>query len=610
MDQQIRALYLAREGGLPPLVPYGHLPTVTRRGAPEEEIKARVRMHNLLKPVSVASSAEVEVLRAAGIPLKKRPGGGSNIDPAVQRAAVEARAAGSLEIRALYLPREGGLPPLVPYGHLPTIRRKGAPEEEIKARVRMHSLLKPASVARPAEVEVLRAAGIPLKKRPGGGSNIDPAVQRESGQRRGRALPRAGVLGPVYGQGSAGLLQGLAGSSSASVQQQSQSSVGELSSYSQQQSQSSVGGLSSFSQGVDPQPSFGESVAGLSQSWAGPSRGLGAGGFLPSSGGDVGSFADLAGSSGVVSGVASGVVSDASDWGDVTAFLDDAVRGVPGGPVSGVGGLSEGVIGMSAVASPFSGASAGEGLAGSYGQQALYGPSLSGVPAVAPSYPAGPSGWDSSAGGESAAQFGDGYGSDGVFPANPVFSHYDGSGYSSFQGVDGQVAAFSQGAGEQPSYGQQQPSYREPSYGEQPSSYGQQQPSYGQQQPSLYGDPSYGEQPSSYGQQQPSYGQQQPSYREPSYGEQPSSYGESSYGEQSSSFGVVASSVWDSSVVGGVAVQGGGAYGGGYPVNPVGSAGASPFSGGRGYSHAGSSSHAASSSHAGPSSQQGPRKRR
>ncbi|MFL4909340.1 hypothetical protein ACJ6WF_48965 [Streptomyces sp. MMS24-I2-30] len=78
-----------------------------------------------------------------------------------QHAGIGGRDRSAAGIRALYFPQDGSLP-LVPRGVLPTRAREGAPAGEVKARRRMHKLLKPTYRASVAEVEVLREAGIPL----------------------------------------------------------------------------------------------------------------------------------------------------------------------------------------------------------------------------------------------------------------------------------------------------------------------------------------------------------------------------------------------------------------------------------------------------------------
>ncbi|MER8069110.1 hypothetical protein ABTZ59_12555 [Streptomyces sp. NPDC094034] len=190
MDQEIRALYTLQDDGRS-LVPRGHLPTSRRAGAPAEEHKARQRMHRLLNPNYAASAAEVQVLSDNGIALKERvpgrPDKGYHIDPNVPRQSEEdsasARAGGAFEMAKLYTLQDDGRPP-VPYGHLPTSERAGAPAEEHKARQRMHRLLNPNYAASAAEVQVLSDNGIALKERvpgrPDKGYHIDPNVPRHS----------------------------------------------------------------------------------------------------------------------------------------------------------------------------------------------------------------------------------------------------------------------------------------------------------------------------------------------------------------------------------------------------------------------------------------------
>ncbi|MFL4910812.1 hypothetical protein ACJ6WF_48930 [Streptomyces sp. MMS24-I2-30] len=192
----IAELYGLTEGSSA-LVPRGVLPARGRKGVPEGEVKARRRMNNLLKPGYRASAAEVEVLRDAGIPLLQREGGGFYIDPGVVRESDEAAAVAGFDsavaIAELYGLTEGSSA-LVPHGVLPTWSRKGVPEGEARARQRMHDLLTPGRRASPAEVKVLRKAGIPLLRREGGGFCIDPGVERESGVKRGAGSSAVPVL--------------------------------------------------------------------------------------------------------------------------------------------------------------------------------------------------------------------------------------------------------------------------------------------------------------------------------------------------------------------------------------------------------------------------------
>ncbi|MFL4910586.1 hypothetical protein ACJ6WF_47710 [Streptomyces sp. MMS24-I2-30] len=207
----IRALYFPQDGSLP-LVLRGVLPTWSRRGAPEGEVKARRRMHDLLKPDRRASAAEVEVLREAGIPLLPRENGGFCIDRGVERvsdeAAAVARFDSAVAIAELYGLTEGSSA-LVPHGVLPTQSRKGAPEGEARARRRMHNLLKPDCKASAAEVEVLREAGIPLLRRQDGGFCIDRGVERVSDEAAAVAgFDSAVAIAELYGltEGSSALV--------------------------------------------------------------------------------------------------------------------------------------------------------------------------------------------------------------------------------------------------------------------------------------------------------------------------------------------------------------------------------------------------------------------
>ncbi len=179
----IAALYAPQANGAPPLVLHGHLPPARRSGAPEWELRTRRRMTRLLNSRHAASPAEVSVLRKAGIPLKARASGGFHIDPTVPRESAHRRAEASAE-SALQIGRLYGLVPgsiaQVPWGVLPMVLRRGAPEGEKRVRRRMHRLLESQYAASPAEEFELRRAGIPLKARQGGGFHIDPAVQRES----------------------------------------------------------------------------------------------------------------------------------------------------------------------------------------------------------------------------------------------------------------------------------------------------------------------------------------------------------------------------------------------------------------------------------------------
>ncbi|MFL4902785.1 hypothetical protein ACJ6WF_06290 [Streptomyces sp. MMS24-I2-30] len=207
----IRALYFPQDGSLP-LVPHGRLPTASRKGAPAGEVKARKRMHHLLKPDRRASAAEERVLRDAGIPLRRRKDGGFCIDPGVERVSDEAAAMAGFDsavaIAALYGLTEGSSA-LVPRGVLPTLRRRGVPEGEVKARRRMHDLLKPDRRASAAEVEVLREAGIPLLPQQDGGFCIDRGVERESDEAAAMAgFDSAVAIAALYGltEGSSALV--------------------------------------------------------------------------------------------------------------------------------------------------------------------------------------------------------------------------------------------------------------------------------------------------------------------------------------------------------------------------------------------------------------------
>ncbi|MEU9454330.1 hypothetical protein [Streptomyces sp. NPDC048277] len=191
-----RATSMAMLYGLAPgssaLVPYGMLPTQSRKGADASENAARQRTHDLLQLEHLASAAEVEVLGRAGIPLLPRPNGGLHIDPKVPRVSEEAAWLARVE-RATSIARLYGLAPgssaLVPYGMLPTVSRKGADASENAARQRMHRLLDATNLVSAAEGAVLRGAGIPLLPRPQGGLHIDPKVPRESSWRRGDTVP-------------------------------------------------------------------------------------------------------------------------------------------------------------------------------------------------------------------------------------------------------------------------------------------------------------------------------------------------------------------------------------------------------------------------------------
>ncbi|WP_329472565.1 hypothetical protein OIE75_28770 [Streptomyces sp. NBC_01723] len=215
MDQQAslqgHALGMARLYGLSgelehtAQVPLGHLPTQSRKSAPESENAARQRMHNLLKPANVVSAAEMQVLAEAQIPLQPRPqGAGYYIDPAVPRLSDETRAAAhvsnAMGIARLYgLSGEPEHPAQVPLGHLPT-RRKDAPKWEKAARQRMHDLLDPVKVVSEAEGKVLADAQIPLQPRPQGGYHIDPAVPRLSDETRAAAhVSNAMGIARLYG---------------------------------------------------------------------------------------------------------------------------------------------------------------------------------------------------------------------------------------------------------------------------------------------------------------------------------------------------------------------------------------------------------------------------
>ncbi|MFL4905577.1 hypothetical protein ACJ6WF_21000 [Streptomyces sp. MMS24-I2-30] len=200
--ERIRALYTQRNG-LPPLVPLGTLPTKPGRDTPAEEAKARQRMYDLLRPDRRASSAEVEVLTAARIPLLERPNGGFRINPEVERQSAETALEAAVD-RAVGIARLYGLAPgssvLVTPGTLPTQSRKGASDEENHARQRMHHLLKPNCLASPAEIEVLTKANIPLLERQDGGFYINPEVERESDETAAKAaVDRAVGIAKLYG---------------------------------------------------------------------------------------------------------------------------------------------------------------------------------------------------------------------------------------------------------------------------------------------------------------------------------------------------------------------------------------------------------------------------
>ncbi|WP_329472571.1 hypothetical protein OIE75_28820 [Streptomyces sp. NBC_01723] len=214
MDQQASlqglALGMARLYGLSgelehtAQVSLGHLPTRSRKGAPEWENATRQRMHNLLNPERVVSDAEGNVLAAALIPLKQRPQGGYHIDPAVPRHSDDTRAAAhvsnAMGIARLYgLSGEPEYTAQVPLGHLPT-RRKDAPKWEKAARQRMHHLLDPENVVSAAEMKALTEAQIPLKQRPQGGYHIDPVVPRLSDETRAAAhVSNAMGIARLYG---------------------------------------------------------------------------------------------------------------------------------------------------------------------------------------------------------------------------------------------------------------------------------------------------------------------------------------------------------------------------------------------------------------------------
>ncbi|MFL4910819.1 hypothetical protein ACJ6WF_48975 [Streptomyces sp. MMS24-I2-30] len=207
----IRALYFPQDGSLP-LVPHGRLPTYRREGAPAGEVKARQRMHHLLKPKCRASVGEVEVLREAGIPLRRREDGSFCIDPGVARVSGEAAAVAGFDsasaIAGLYGLTEGSSA-LVPRGVLPAARRKGAPEGEVKARKRMHNLLTPKYRASVAEERVLRDAGIALRRREDGSFCIDPGVARVSDEAAAVAgFDSAVAIAELYGltEGSTALV--------------------------------------------------------------------------------------------------------------------------------------------------------------------------------------------------------------------------------------------------------------------------------------------------------------------------------------------------------------------------------------------------------------------
>ncbi|GAA2627467.1 hypothetical protein [Streptomyces axinellae] len=101
----IARLYgLPREEGYPALIRLGTLPAAVRNGAPEWEIKARRRLHDLLQPSGRASDAEVRVLKDAQIPLQPRgEKRGFHIAPGVERARdLRSGARASVEAAAVH----------------------------------------------------------------------------------------------------------------------------------------------------------------------------------------------------------------------------------------------------------------------------------------------------------------------------------------------------------------------------------------------------------------------------------------------------------------------------------------------------------------------------
>ncbi|MEV5646396.1 hypothetical protein AB0L67_41020 [Streptomyces flaveolus] len=193
-EDRIAALY-QRQGETPALVGHGLLPKRSREGAPDWEIQARHRMHDLLQPGYGASVSEQGVLRQAGIALVRREDGTVGIDPMVARESEQDAAGRAMAIGRLYgLAPEST--PLVSHGLLPKRSREGAPAWENQARKRMHNLLQPKHGASAAEQGVLRQAGIALVHRENGTVGIDPTVARESEQ---DAAGRAMAIGRLYG---------------------------------------------------------------------------------------------------------------------------------------------------------------------------------------------------------------------------------------------------------------------------------------------------------------------------------------------------------------------------------------------------------------------------
>ncbi|MFL4909520.1 hypothetical protein ACJ6WF_41680 [Streptomyces sp. MMS24-I2-30] len=184
---RIWALYFPQDGS-DPLVPHGKIPTARRKDAPDWEAKARIRMYTLLNPVYRANAAEEEVLTQAGIPLLPRGDAddGFYIDRTAPRESddttTQANADNAKGIARLYgLDPNFPAPALVPHGEMPAQRRKGAPDWERQARKRVNHLLDSSYRASPAEEEVLKDAGIPLKERgdAGDGFYIDPRIMLE-----------------------------------------------------------------------------------------------------------------------------------------------------------------------------------------------------------------------------------------------------------------------------------------------------------------------------------------------------------------------------------------------------------------------------------------------
>ena len=190
-ENEIRGLYFPSDGS-PALVPLGFLPTQHRKGAPAWEIRARGRMHNLLRTDrNGATAAEQYVLAQARIPVVQQDGR-VTIDPRVGRESEMGKDQDAVD-RALGIAQLYGLPPgstaLVPLGFLPTLHKRGAPAWEKQARVRMHNLIKTdRNGATAAEQYVLAQARIPVVRQ-NGKVTIDPRVGREA---RAPVVPAAG----------------------------------------------------------------------------------------------------------------------------------------------------------------------------------------------------------------------------------------------------------------------------------------------------------------------------------------------------------------------------------------------------------------------------------